>query len=116
LFHVGKYELNPKSYICQRRCRARKDPLPALGWFSCVLIDVGDDENTGEWRRRSVRVMTRILIVVNHDLANARVGRLEKRVKRQLGENALDILIGGLLERCIILAKSQPFRRRHAIP
>jgi hypothetical protein len=48
-------------------------------------------------------------------LANARVGRLEKCVKRQLGENTLDKLIGGLLERCIILAKGQPCRWRHAI-
>ena len=107
-------ELSPEIVHLSVRCRATEDSLTALGWLSSVLIDAVDDENIGERARRSVRVMTRILIVDDHDLSNARVSRLEKCVKRQLGENALDILIGGLLERCIILAEGQPYRRRHA--
>jgi hypothetical protein len=73
-----------------------------------VLIDLGDE-----------RVAAKVGACHDHAyspyLANARVGRLEKCVKRQLRENALDILSGGLLERCIIFAKGQPYRRHHAI-
>lgn len=45
LFHVGNTN-SARNRTFVETDVGRVDPLPALDWFSSVLIDVGDDENT----------------------------------------------------------------------